>query len=99
MKSTRIDNDNLRHAAYHGNCKRIIELLKKGADPDFRSQTLPLPKKPKLNSYTNVMDLAAIGKKPVESLNALFNHLPRETLEKLYQYNQNTQHCAIHIGT
>lgn len=98
MKSTRIDNDNLRHAAYHGNFKRMIELLEKGADPDFRSQSLPLTKKQKLNSYSNVMDLSAIGKKPIETLTALFGHLNRETLEKLYQYKKDTQHSTIHLG-
>ena len=106
MKSSRLDNDNLRHAAYHGNVKKMAELLDCGGDPDMRSQVIPLPRKKKIDSYLNVMDLAAIGKKPLETLKVLFDKLPRKTLEKLHvcsfkepRAKEASMHTTVHIGT
>ena len=44
------------------------------------------------------MDLATIGKKPIETLKALFQTLKKDKLQKLFKYEKEDQHTTLHLG-
>ena len=64
----------------------------------YFSQALPTKSKQKLCAHMNCLDLAVIGKKPLEVLDILIDKLGIEKLKSLYQSKSEMKHTSLHLG-